>query len=215
MTLYVAGVIHYDPLGRKRLGKWLKHLKKKDIKPSYVLVEYNEKDHLAFPNARKKFRNLCEKKLAKYGLSDDDFNILEGSLGYELGSHLDSFDNIDILYYEELKFCEVTIKGIYDNYSKMIFLENYDKNSGNFIDILSKELWKDINEKSEFPKYGTKRDQYLFEQIKDKTRSFLNNDGLLIVGVNHTKDCPNKLVNLLKESKIYKNIDITDLEDIL
>ena len=53
MTLYVAGVIHYDPLGRKRLGKWLKHLKKKDIKPSYVLVEYNDKDHLPFPHARK------------------------------------------------------------------------------------------------------------------------------------------------------------------
>ncbi len=215
MTLYVAGVMHCDPLGRKRLRKWLKHLKKKDIKPSYVLLEYNEKDHFAFPNARKKFRSLCEKKLAKYGLSDDDFNILEESLGYELDSHLDSFDNIDILYYEELKFRDVTIKGIYDNYSKMIFLENYDKNSGNFIDILSKELWKDLNEKLEFSKYETKRDQYLFEQIKDKTRSFLNNDGLLIVGVNHTRDYPNKLVNLLKESKIYKKIDITDLEDIL
>jgi len=215
MTLHIAGNLHYDPLGRARLKKWFEDLKNKNIQPSYLLLEYNKTDLLAFLNARKEFRNLCEEEYKKYELSDADLDILEKSFGYELDSHLDYFDNIDILYYDKPNFKNSMIKDLI--HTNRMYLENYDKNSENFIEILSKELWKYSNKLWEScnKDFGIGRDQYLFEQIKDKTKKIINNNGLLITGCNHARNYPNKLVNLLEKSKIYKNIEITNLECIL
>lgn len=218
MTLHVAGIMHYDPLGRDRLKKWFEDLKHKNVKVSYLLLEYHENDPSIVCDLRKDFRKLCEDGLKEYRLTQADLDILENSFWYELDSHFDYFPNVKSLYLdkekEESKYKNLPKELIDDNYP--IVLEKCDKNSNNFIQTLSKETWIYLNKQWEFlnKNYGLERDKYLFEQIVDKTSSFNNDNGLLIIGRNHIRDYPNKCIDLLKKNKLYKNIYISNLENI-
>jgi hypothetical protein len=100
VKLYVAAVIHFDPLGRGRLRRWLgRCLALEGRPPAFVATEW---DHDAFAEVRRQraeFRHLAQKEWPH--ASREALTILELSLGYEADTHLELFPDTEVLWLDE------------------------------------------------------------------------------------------------------------------
>lgn len=100
MKLYIAGVVHNDPLGRTNLRRWLRLLRdSQGGPPAFVATEWDSQIFAEIKQQRDTFRNLASQEWPD--APPELVRELTRSLGYEADSHLDTFRGVDTLWLDE------------------------------------------------------------------------------------------------------------------
>jgi hypothetical protein len=100
MTLFIAGINHFDPMGREHLANWLCSLA--DINtspPSFIAVEFDEHLFKMLHTQRAQYRE-CIHNLWP-GVPESDLDQYELSLGYEGDTHLECFYGTDVIWLDQ------------------------------------------------------------------------------------------------------------------
>ncbi len=98
--LYLAGVNHFDPMGREHVANWLCSLvERHSFPPSFVAVEF---DSAVFETirARRPFYRESIRRLWP-AVPESDLEHFEHSLGYEGDVHLDCLHGTDVIWLDE------------------------------------------------------------------------------------------------------------------
>lgn len=97
MDLYIAGVNHYDPMGRVRVADWLRDLaRRREGGPAFVAVEFDETHFNTLRQQRTRYRNWIHRLWPD--VPDKDLRLFEMSLGYEGDTHKESFANAEVVW---------------------------------------------------------------------------------------------------------------------
>ena len=100
MKLYIAGVYHFDPLGRNNLRQWLQGLASANNgSPAFIATEWDENLFALIKGQRRTFRELAQKEWPN--AASDLLDTLERSLGYEADTHTEFFPNVEVLWLDQ------------------------------------------------------------------------------------------------------------------
>lgn len=100
MELFIAGVNHYDPMGRVRVAGWLRDLgERRESNPSFVAVEFDQGHFNALCRQRPQYREWIHRFWP--GVPDDDLKLFELSLGYEGDTHQECFEGTEVVWLDE------------------------------------------------------------------------------------------------------------------
>jgi hypothetical protein len=96
MRLRIAGINHFDVLGRSELGQWLAQYANEQPGPSFLAAEWDQAIFERVRDQRTHFRGLIAARWP--GFSNDMLTTLEMSLAYEADSHLLLYPDLNILW---------------------------------------------------------------------------------------------------------------------
>lgn len=100
MTLFIAGINHFDPMGRERVANWLCRLAAQhDTPPTFVAVEFDSELFEQLRAQRPRYREWIHALWPDVPASDLDH--FEHSLGYEGDTHLECFHDPDMIWLDE------------------------------------------------------------------------------------------------------------------
>ena len=100
MNLYIAGVNHYDPMGRVRVGQWLRELSdRRREEPAFVAVEFDRDIFRALRRQRPQYREWIHSSWP--GVPDEDLSLFELSLGYEGDTHKECFAGAEVVWLDD------------------------------------------------------------------------------------------------------------------
>ena len=100
MTLYIAGINHFDPLARERVSSWLCSLSTRQSGfPSFVAVEFAEEHFRALRAQRAQYREWIRREWPH--VPDSDLEHFERSLGYDGDSFEQCYSGPDVLWLDE------------------------------------------------------------------------------------------------------------------
>lgn len=98
--LFIAGINHFDPLGRERLRAWLTELAAgQPTSPSFVAVEFDPRHLEALRAQRPVFRAAVHAEWPDLPASDLDQHAR--SLGYEGDTHAEVFPDVETLWLDQ------------------------------------------------------------------------------------------------------------------
>lgn len=174
-VVIIVGVNHFDPLGPRKVRKYLDEIKAQGFCPEYVCVEWKKEIADEVIKQRIEFGDMVKSRFPN--IRDEDALEFEKSLAYEADSHVDTFPEAGIIWLEANRDIDSTDSGITE-YSKHRFKKyrNYDINST--IEDISREVLAENNRYT--PGY---RDVAFFEAVQAQTNC--NCDILCIVGASH------------------------------
>lgn len=97
MELYIAGVNHYDPMGRVRVAEWLRELGDQQRNdPSFIAVEFDETHFSVLRQQRTKYRYWIHRFWPD--VPDEDLRLFELSLGFEGDTHKECFADTEVVW---------------------------------------------------------------------------------------------------------------------
>lgn len=100
MTLFIAGINHFDPMGRERVADWFCELAAHhDTPPTFVAVEFDCELFERLRAQRPHYR-ACIQALWP-DVPAGDLDLFERSLGYEGDTHLECFAGPDMIWLDE------------------------------------------------------------------------------------------------------------------
>jgi hypothetical protein len=100
VKLYIAGVIHFDPLGRAGLRRWLRRcFAVEGGPPAFVATEWDQNTFAEVRRQRAEFHDLAQGEWPH--ASPKALRILELSLGYEADTHVELFPDVEVLWLDE------------------------------------------------------------------------------------------------------------------
>jgi hypothetical protein len=119
MRIHIAGVNHYDPLGRFQLERWFITLSKNEQgSPAFIAVEWSEPIYRAIQRQSHKMRALAFEEWP--GITHETVSILQLSLAYEASSHSTVFPRTPILWLDAGREAEIDQDDI-ENYVEARF----------------------------------------------------------------------------------------------
>jgi len=99
MLLRIAGINHFDVLGRDKLEQWFAAFAAERPGPSFLATEW---DPIIFARVREQRTHLRQLAAERWpGFSDALLNVLALSLGYEADSHLMSYPKVNVLWLDQ------------------------------------------------------------------------------------------------------------------
>ena len=209
MKLYLAGVIHNDPLGRDRIHYWLKGIKE-STPPAFVAVEWGETVFRLLEASRS---GLGMKLQVRFpDVESDVIQTLADLLAYEGDSHKGIYPNADVIWLDDGRVCidkgkqltneEIANKVVQGRHSIMeLWLSNrfqFDS-SEKFLSQISSEVWTSSTRPE-----TSERD----EKFAGLILSRIHEDGwgAVITGAEHTEDKEGRMRYLL--SQAGQNCDV-------
>ncbi len=98
--LFIAGVNHFDPMGRERVANWMCSLAERHHSPpSFMAVEFDP-DCFELLRAQRPYYRTCIQTLWP-DVPASDLEHFERSLGYEGDAHLECFAGTDMIWLDE------------------------------------------------------------------------------------------------------------------
>ena len=200
MKLLIAGIIHCDVLGHRRLIEWLKQ--KSAIEsgaPEFVAVEW-DKDMFSLIKAQ---RNLVGELARKeWPTAPNSFvHVIQQSLGYEGDTHKEVLPSVETVWLDNGRIVDNATKvsqyyrdrmDIYKDFARNTFLDF----SENMLLNMSLQAWQT----SEPPvTEGTPRDIIFSDKIMSQIKHAKSDWAIVIVGANHASLSPGCMASLLRE----------------
>jgi len=100
MTLYIAGINHYDPMARDRVANWLCSLSgQQPGSPSFVAVEFAEPHFHQLRAQRSQYRAWIHSEWPD--VPECDLERFERSLGYEGDTYEECFSGTEVVWLDE------------------------------------------------------------------------------------------------------------------
>ncbi|MCK9418853.1 MAG: hypothetical protein M0R70_05665 [Nitrospirae bacterium] len=213
MELYIAGINHFDPLCRVRLGEWLKYQSScHSMTPAFIAVEADAEVYRQLLVQREIFRKMLEKEFPN--LQRDVKEMLALTIYYEADTHSTVFHASTIIWLDaERMFSRAAIT----DYAKdRLAIYRRFLNKGMALDKISEQLWNfDWNEQPTTPLGDPDhtRDDVFYKKIKDTCD--LKNDSwaIAIVGATHAADREHSMRQLLESSGIKCHTAILNRQD--
>ena len=98
MRLYIAGVVHNDPLGRSKLIEWLRALSRRGV-PGFIATEWDED---IFGRVRAQRNWFCHVAREEWPQAPPELiRDLSLSLGYEADAHTEVFPKLEVLWLDQ------------------------------------------------------------------------------------------------------------------
>jgi hypothetical protein len=199
MELFVAGIIHYDPLGRRRLRQWLSELlSQHNEPPSFVAVEWDSGHFGKIVAQRSRLADLVR---AHWTAATEEFiQGLADAAGYEGDSHIPLLSDVETVWLDEGR---VVREEDIEEFAELRFAKyralakGLDRFDAKALEYMSNIAWKAAEPRNEDP---DPRDDIFAGRLFAKLN---NRCGIAIMGVNHTTDSPpGSAVDLLMHSGI-------------
>lgn len=100
MTLFIAGINHFDPMGRERLADWFCVLAEQyRAPPTFVAVEFDRDLFEMLRAQRPRYRESIHTLWPE--VPEADLDHFERSLGYEGDTHLECFQGPDVIWLDQ------------------------------------------------------------------------------------------------------------------
>jgi len=100
MTLFIAGINHFDPMGRDRVADWLCALAEQhSAPPTFVAVEFDRDLFEMLRAQRPRYREWIHALWPE--VPEADLDHFERSLGYEGDTHLECFHGPDVIWLDQ------------------------------------------------------------------------------------------------------------------
>jgi hypothetical protein len=99
MLLRIAGINHFDVLGRHKLRDWLTRYSHEVEGPAFLATEWDQNIFETVRGQRQHCRRLAAQRWPNF--SDELLDIVMMSLGYEADTHADLYPNIEILWLDQ------------------------------------------------------------------------------------------------------------------
>ena len=199
MRLRIAGIVHNDLMGRKRLLKWLREIRDlEEVPPVFVAVEYDE---IIFGKIRAQ-RSMLLRLAAEawQGSSQSVLKAIEDSFGYEGDLHEGVFPNIETVWLDQGRRVEYpTIWSQYardrlDIYKSFVSAEEKSLSNASLL-TMSATAW----ERSSTCQPGSSdRDAKFAHVILDWLQSESRGWAIVIVGSSHASEVEGSMVSRLK-----------------
>ena len=200
MKLEIAGINHFDPLGRDKLKAWFEHVPElHGTRPSFIAVEWDEEQFAQVKSQRARFRDLVQRQWP--GSNSDLVETLEPSLAYEGDTHALYYSDVPVTWLDQGRqnqvssYAELRINLLRD------FLGGQPMPTDTMaaLDTLSRVA----RERAQPAEEGSHRDQRFAELIIQAVRKTDDKDwGIVIVGASHALPKPGTMLTLLQEQKI-------------
>jgi len=203
MRLRIAGIVHNDLMGRKRLLKWLREMRDfEEVPPVFVAVEYDESIFGKIRAQRSVLRRLAAE--AWQGSSQSVLKAIQDSLGYEGDLHEGVFPGIKTVWLDQGRTVEdPTILSQYARdrlniYKSFVPREQKVLSNATLL-AMSGTAW----ERGSTPRPGgSDRDAKFARVIIDRLQSESRGWAIVIVGSNHASEVEGSMVSRLKGEEI-------------
>lgn len=97
MTLYIAGINHFDPMGREHVADWFNSLAQEyQSAPAFIAIEFDEAHFKALSEHRPRYRQWIQARWPH--IPESDLDRFEKSLGYEGDTHHECFNGIETIW---------------------------------------------------------------------------------------------------------------------
>ena len=224
MRLYLAGVIHKDPLGRDAILDWLKEIEEITL-PDFVAVEWSE---AVFELLRAERPCLYSQLKEPHPQAEVEvIQSLANSLAYEGDAYTAVFPDADVIWLDDGRVCfnkghqltdeeiaRIILGGVKRDYEGWL-LERYSAPSSeifqppqDFLRQKRRELWDSYtNDKPSNPtEEDLERDTKFADLILSREQE--NGWGVVVTGAIHTKDEQGRMGYLLRQAGQDCNINI-------
>jgi hypothetical protein len=205
IQLFVAGVIHQDPLGRPRVQHWLRELLLRERRPpTFVAVEWDKDDLARIVSQRP---HLAELAKAQWPNATEEFiDGLADAAGYEGDSHATILPSAETLWLDEgrkpdeeeierfTEFRMVKYKAL------AVGLEKFDFEG---LKYMSAAAWNNVLPRVEGT---TPRDEKFATRLYTAFGITTSNWAIAILGADHTADSPGSAIDLLIHIGISCNV---------
>ena len=203
MRLRIAGIVHNDLCGRKRLLKWLRETKDlEEVPPVFVAVEYDESIFGKIRTQRSVLKTLAAE--AWPGSPQLVLKAIEDSLGYEGDLHEGVFPGIETVWLDHGRTVEdPTILSQYARdrlniYRSFVHGEHKALSNATLL-TMSATAW----ELGSTPRPGgSDRDAKFAGVIRDRLKWESRGWAIVIVGSNHASGVEGGMVSRLKSQGI-------------
>jgi len=185
MLLRIAGINHFDVLGRDKLEQWFANFAAERPGPSFLATAW---DPIIFARVREQRTHLRQLAAERWpGFSDALLNVLALSLGYEADSHLMSYPNVNLLWLDQGREADQADIVHYADDR----LPLYARFIGNRANIVNEdELLCTMSEAADEQAAGVRgvgeRGQRFADRIHERAQN--NNWAIIIVGKRHAAD---------------------------
>lgn len=188
MKIIIAGIVHFDVLGRYRLSKWINKISEKmGNPPEFVAVEWDEEVFKQVCSQRILIRNYAK---AEWPEAPPKFtDIIESSMGFEGDTHKLFFPNVETLWMDQGRpIGDQSIIAEYAMDRFKIYRKYFPDGSFDFgpktLLHMSKEAWM---RSSPDTAAGSPRDNIFFEVILRRLNRINSNWAIVIVGASHAR----------------------------
>ncbi len=190
----IAGINHFDPLGRTRIVFLLEELRNKDFEPDCIAVEWDREKAELVIKQRDSSYFYNKMKYDFPSLSNKNIIALHDTIAYEVDSHVSLYPNLPIIWLDEgrndpiasdndniIKFAELRFK-----YYKGLLTKTIDLNSENLLEEVSLTVWENSNFKNVSNDVNTyERDKKFYYAIQNAIIAKRYKKIFVIVGANH------------------------------
>lgn len=197
MLLRIAGINHFDPLGRRKLQDWVARYANNPAL-AFVATEWDQDIFERVRGQRQRFQQLAARRWPEF--SPQLLEILSMSLGYEADSHTQSFPNSEILWLDQGR--EANPEDI--NHYAEDRIQLYASFIDDGLDLANEEqMLLAMSERADQRAAGADgiglRDQAFARLILDR----VTHDGwaMVIVGRRHASDSEGSMRRLLEEGR--------------
>ncbi len=210
MKVYLAGINHFDPLGRAELERWLKDLAvHAPSPPAFISVEWSEPIFADVQAQRHRFRHLAQREWPE--ASTETLDTLAAALAYEADTHTAVFPGVETLWLDQGREHSVAedIVARYAEY-RLNMYSNFLANrlgaasANNLLPTLSEEAWRRVS----LSGHPDSRDKKWAQLIRDRV-SFKKGDwAVVITGATHTSDQDGSLRRRLERDGLSCEVTI-------
>lgn len=196
--LYIAGINHFDPLGRRNLVKWLKDLARScPGPPRFVAVEWGEKTFSEVVAQRPALRQHAEQLWPT--ATPHFLDTLMLGMGFEGDTHLEVLQGVETLWLDEWRVVDRSdIEHYAENrmrvYQSLLPKRSIGQDSQTLIHM-SKEAWS----RAESLTHGGSRDAKFASRLIEYLVQREEGWAIAVVGSNHASTAPGYMGSLVKE----------------
>ena len=183
MTLFIAGVNHFDPMGREHVANWLCSLADRNRSPpSFIAVEFDE-DLFRMLSAQRAQYRRCIHALWP-GIPEADLDQFEQSLGFEGDTHLECFYSTDMIWLDQGRTLPPgTVEAhVRQRLATLKFFES--RNALMLPGVVSEQ----VQPYTRADTFSVERSRGFAERILGHIRDRVWNWGIAIIGASHASD---------------------------
>jgi len=183
MSLFIAGINHFDPRGRDQVANWFCSLAERHGgPPSFVAVEFDESHFQALCDYRPRFREWIQARWPN--MSETDLNTFEQSLGYEGDVHRLCFDGIEIVWLDQGRSLD---RAAFEShvYQRLLCLQFFERNNALMLPgIVSEQVQAYVRADA----FNPERSSLFAERILERMRARPWRWAIAVTGASHASD---------------------------
>jgi hypothetical protein len=196
MQLFIAGINHYDPMGRERVAAWLSSLvAQHDDKPSFLAVEFDKKNFDVLRQYRNQYRKWIHTQWPE--IPPADLHRYEKSLGYEGDVHEVCLPDIDVIWLDAGRTVDTELV---DNHARCRLQSLHYLRQTNSL-MLPGVVSEQVGGLTRPEVFDPARSRRFADRILEHIRTKNSDWGIAIVGASHASESfTNSMRSLLEQA---------------